>query len=317
MAKLNTKAASKTHRIIVYGAPKTGKTQLAGALAEHYKMIWVDLENGFETLFKLPEKQQSNIELISLPDSRDFPIAAETCLKMVRKGGLPITICEEHGKVACMVCRREEIRLSEESDTPEPEEGQDVHNSLFVDVEFGALGPDTIVVFDSLTQLSNSFIAHITKKQADDYKLEFDDWGNLGKLLDIFLSAIQIAKYNVIVISHEQEIEGENKKKSLTPVGGTKNYSRNVAKFFDHVVYAERKNRKHVFASGTDYATNILTGSRTDIKLEDAEEGEASLLAIFKPELFANTAKAGAKVAKPSAGGSSQAILDRLKNKNK
>ena len=290
--KLNKAKSSSTHRIIVYGAPKTGKTELVGKLSEYYKLIWVDMENGHETLFKLPEAWQERIELINLPDTRDYPIAAETCLKMVRKA---ITICNDHGKADCMVCKRAEAEV--------------------VAVDLAALGPDTVVVFDSLTQLSNSMIAHITKNQPDDYKLDYDDWGNLGKLLDVFLSALQQAKYNVVVISHEQEIEGENKKKSLTPVGGTRNYSRNVAKFFDHVIYAERKNRKHSFASSTQYATNILTGSRTDIVMEDS--AEPSLLAIFKPELYKNTKPTATNAATNAGAGAAgtKKILANLKNR--
>jgi len=261
MAKLSTKQHSATHRCLIFGPPKAGKTQLAGALAEYYNIIWVDMENGHETLFKLPVEWQERIELINLPDTRDYPIAIETVLKMV-KG--KVAICEEHGKVGCMLCKKDE--------------------KDFVDVDLPNLDHNSVVVFDSLTQLTNSAIAHITKNESDTYKLTYDDWGNLGKLLDIFLSKIQQAGYNVIVISHEVEAETEGKKKTLVPVGGTRNFSRNVAKYFDHVIYMERKNKKHVAASSTQYAMNILTGSRTDATLEDEES--PSLLPIFKPELY-------------------------------
>ena len=272
MAKLSTKQHSQTHRVLIFGGPKTGKSQLAGELSEYYNIIWVDMENGHEVLFKLPEEWQERIELINLPDTRSYPIAVETALKMV-KG--PVTICEEHGKVGCMICKRAEAEV--------------------VDVDLNSLDHNSVVVFDSLTQLSNSAIANITKNEADDYKLTYNDWGNLGKLLDIFLSHIQQAGYNVIVISHEVEAETEGKKKTLVPVGGTRNFSRNIAKYFDHVIYAERKNKKHVFGSSTQYATNILTGSRTDATIEDLEK--PSLLAIFKPELYADSS------AKKAAGG--------------
>ncbi|RLE97821.1 MAG: hypothetical protein DRJ63_08615 [Thermoprotei archaeon] len=304
MAKLSSKKTSQTHRCIIYGAPKTGKSLIAGKLAEHYNLIWFDLENGHETLFQLPEAWQERIELINLPDTRSYPIAIETVLKAV-KG--KVTICEEHGKVSCMLCKK----LGEEK-------------APVVTVDLPALGHESVVVFDSLTQLSNSAISFITKNQPDDYKLCFDDWGNLGKLLDIFLSHIQQAGYNVIVISHETEAETEGKKKTLVPVGGTRNFSRNIAKYFDHVIYAERKNRKHVFSSSTTYATTILTGSRTGVAIEEGEE--PSLLAIFKPELFAK-AKAKAKVAGAAGAGvpiqkatstsaaKASSILNRLKKK--
>jgi hypothetical protein len=262
MAKLNTKHASVIHRCIIYGGPKAGKTMLAGKLSEYYNIIWFDLENGHETLFQLPEAWQERIELIDIPDTRSFPMAIETCLKVVKQ---KCVICEAHGKVACMICQREEAPT--------------------VTVDLPAMKDlNTVVVFDSLTQLTNSAIAFITKSRPDDYKMEFDDWGNLGKLLEIFLSHIQQSGYHVIVISHEQEIVTEGKKAKLVPVGGTRNFSRNVAKYFDHVIYAEIKNRKHTFASSTTYATTILTGSRTGAVLD--AELEPSLLQIFKPELY-------------------------------
>jgi len=316
MAKLSTKSASKTHRILIFGGPKSGKSLLAGELAEFYNLIWFDLENGHETLFQLPTEWQERINLIELPDTRSYPIAIETCLKVI-KG--KVSICEEHGKVSCMICKRE--------------------NKEFIDIDLPHLGSDSIVIFDSMTQLTNSAIAHITKNQPDDYKLNYDDWGHLGKLMDTFLSHLQQANYNVIVISHEAEAETEGKKKTLVPVAGTRNFSRNAAKYFDHVIYAERKNRKHVFASSTQYATNILTGSRTGVVLE--QEDKASLLSIFKPELYApkkkevpksasasnnllGTARNGARANIPSnntlkkeRGEAAQDILARLKNRSK
>jgi len=290
MAKLSTLHSSRTHRVLLFGAPKSGKTQLAGELAEFYKLIWIDMENGHETLFKLPQEQQENIELIQLRDTPSYPIAIETVLKMIKEK--PVDICEAHGKVGCMICKREE--------------------APFVSVDLGNVPDDTIVVFDSATQLTTSAINNITKKEADDYKMKTDDWGHLAKLIEIFLSTIQNARYNCIVISHEIEAETEGKKRTLVPVAGSRNSSRNSAKAFDHVVYCERKNKKHVFASSTQYATNILTGSRTDVVMEGGEK--PSLLAIFKPELFpkleavtptgiTNNAKAGS-------------ILEKLKQKN-
>lgn len=297
MAKLNTLNHSPTHRVLIFGGPKTGKSQLAGELAEYYNLIWVDMENGHEVLFKLPEEWQKRIELIDLPDTRSYPIAIETVLKMV-KG--KVSICEVHGKCSCMVCARV---TKDNPDNP----------ASVVEVNLPTLGHEDVVVFDSLTQLSNSAIAFITKSEADDYKLDYNDWGNLGKLLDIFLSHIQQAGYNVIVISHEIEAETEGKKKTLVPVGGTRNFSRNIAKYFDHVVYAERKNKKHVFGSSTGYATNILTGSRTDAIMEGTDK--PSLLTIFKPELYpekkaTSPAKTGSKITTSNQKAGS--ILGRL-----
>ena len=309
MAKLNTKHASATHRVLIFGAPKSGKTQLAAQLAEYYNLIWVDMENGHGTLFKLPEPWQERIELIELKDTKQYPIAIETVLKML-KGA--VSICEEHGKVGCMICKREQLAAEKR----EEDEGVDLSSAFFIDVDVTSLGQDSIVVFDSLTQLTSSAVNNICKSQPDDYKMQTDDWGHLSKLIDIFATTIQQARYNIIAISHETEAETEGKKKTLVPVAGSRNSSRNISKAFDHVIYAERKNKKHVFGSSTGYATNILTGSRTDV-LMDGIEG-ASLLQIFKPELFkqaAQAAGAAPKLVTTSSNTKASDLLARMKNK--
>lgn len=259
--KLSQKTASKSHRVLLFGPPKSGKTQLAGELSKEFNLIWFDLENGVDTLLKLPSNQQERVDVISIPDTRSFPIAIETCLKVI-KGG-PVKICETHGKVSCAICTK--------------------NAGLFTDLELSTLGLDSIVVFDSLTQLTNSAIAYITKNQPDDYKLTYEDWGNLGKLMDTFLSHVQQAPFNIVCISHETEAEMEDGKTKLVPTAGTRNFSRNTAKYFDEVVYCEVKNKRHIAASSTLYSGNILTGSRTGIVLETATE--ASLVPIFKGEV--------------------------------
>ena len=209
---------------------------------------------------KLPADQQERIEVIAIPDTRSFPIAIETCLKAI-KGGKG-TVCEVHGKWNCMTCAKTPL---ETPATP---------------VCLSELPLDTIVVFDSLTQLTNSAISHITKNQPDDYKLDYEDWGNLGKLMDIFLSHVQQAGFHVVCISHETEAEMEDGKKKLVPTAGTRAFSRNTAKYFDEVIYCEVKNKRHVAGSSTTYNGNILTGSRTGTTLET--QGDASLISIFE-----------------------------------
>lgn len=259
--KLTQLQKSKSHRALLFGPPKSGKTKLAGELSKEFNLIWFDLEKGVDTLLQLPVEQQERIEVIQLPDTRSFPIAIETMLKVIK--GSKYEICEEHGKIGCALCKKD--------------------SKAFVSVELNALGLDTIVVVDSLTQLTNSAISHITKSQPEDYKLNYDDWGNLGKLMDTFLSHVQQAPFNVVCISHETEVEMEDGKQKLVPTSGTRNFSRNTAKYFDEVVYCEVKNKKHVAASSTTYNGNILTGSRTGTVLENILE--ASLIPIFKGEI--------------------------------
>lgn len=246
MTDLTKVQQSSTQRTLVFGAPKSGKSELVGKLSEKFNLIWFDCERGYTTLFKLPKAQQERINLVTVPDSRIYPIAAETWLKVIR--GDAGTICEKHGKWNCMLCKKDALPATE--------------------ICLRDTGNDTIVVFDSLTQFTNSCISNITKLQADDYKLEFDDWGQLAVLTDRFLSQVQAAPYNIVCITHESEVEMVNGQSKLVPTSGSSKSSRNTAKYFDHVVYCELVNGKHKFGSSTGYKASVVTGSRLDVSME-------------------------------------------------
>lgn len=256
--KLSQMTGTIEQRVCLFGPPKVGKTQIAGMLSEYYKILFLSLENGHVTLSKLPQEWQERIDVINIRDSRIYPIAIETVMKILK--GDECLVCVDHSKVKCPLCSRKP-------------------NALIDRVCLNEIGLDTIVVIDSLTQLTNSGIAHITKNQPDDYKLQLDDWGALKVLIDKALSQIQVAKYNVICISHEEEVKFEDGRTKIVPVAGSSNSSRNTAKYFDHVVYCNVVNKKHVVGSATDYSVSVLTGSRTDVKLEASKE--ATLLDIF------------------------------------
>ena len=259
--KLLDKADSGVNRVLVFGPPKAGKTELCARLAEYFNILYIDLENGWTVFKKLPKEWLERVEIISLPDTKDYPIAIESALKISK--GTPVTVCHEHGKVSCAIC----AKAGAPSDK----------------IELDSLDHSWIVVWDSLSQLANSAMNHITKEKDDDYKPEWTDYRIQGSLMDKFLSRIQQAAYNCICITHEIEAEMEDGRKKIVPIAGTREFSRNTAKYFDHVIYCEVKNKGHHFGSATTYGMSVLTGSRTDIAIENLET--ASLLAIFKPEV--------------------------------
>lgn len=249
--------------VLVYGPPKVGKTELVGELAKQgMNLIWFDLENGVTTLTKLPVEAQQRIELISIPDTKEFPIAVETIEKVIK--GNEVSICHEHGKVSCHVCKT----AGAESTT----------------VKLSGLDTNTVVVFDSITQLTASAISNIASNKArPDDKFEFADWTKLGLVMENFLSKIQQAKFHVVCISHETEAEMEDGKNRLVPVAGTRNFSRNTAKFFAHVVYAQVTLGKHKFTSSTTGLMSVSAGSRLGIVTETM--AAPSLISIFKNNL--------------------------------
>lgn len=261
-----TKAPSTTFQhILIYGPPKSGKTVKVGQLAKHFNLHWLDLDNGVQALAcpeNLDPAYMDNVDVIRLPDTRTFPVAVETILKIFTK--VPCKICWDHGVVNCISCVKNPA-------------------ALWSTVDLNKFTSKDILVIDHAAQLSDSAYNFITKGKGDEYKSDWDDWLRQGNILDRIFSAVQQAPFHVCVITHEMELEMEDKKKKLVPVCGTRNYSRTFAKFFDHVVYSELLNRKHKFSSSTTANIGILTGSRGNIKLEESPDVE--LDSMFKRAL--------------------------------
>lgn len=116
--------------------------------------------------------------------------------------------------------------------------------------------------------------------------MQYDDWGHLGKLMDIFLSHVQAAPFNVVCISHEAEVEMEDGKMKIVPVAGSRAFSRNSAKFFGHVVYSQVQLKAHKFTSTTTAMPHTIAGSRLDVATEKMDE--PSLIPIFESGIKTN-----------------------------
>jgi len=263
--KISELPQSTVHHIIVFGEPKSGKSTLAGTLAEAgYNLVWISMDNGHSVLHKLSRAAQERIELVRLPDTKDYPIAIETCLQIM-KGG-PTRICEQHGKVECATCKK-------------------VEGAGWVTVHLNAADSNTIHVFDHISQLATSCMNHINRKMSDEYKPTWEDYRVQGTLMDKFLSNIQQSPAHIVCIAHVCETEMEDGAKKLVPLVGTVPFSRTAGKYFDDMVHVGVSNKTHKVGSATTYSNNIVTGSRSDIKIEDAK-GEPSLAVFFgKPKV--------------------------------
>lgn len=258
--KLANKPRRKVQHVMVFGDPKTGKTTLAAKLAEAgYKLIWVSLDSGHEILWKLSDEAKANVELIEIPDTKEMPVGIVTCLQLI--SGALVSICDHHGVKDCGTCKAKK--------------------ASFTSVNFNNLEPDTIVVFDHVSQLASSAIAYITKGKSEEYKLDYDDWRTQGNYLSKFFTNVQQARYNIICLAHVLEAENDEGKKKLVPEVGTRNFSVGVGKYFDHIVYCTLNNMKHRFGSATTFMNSISTGSRSDVALEKMGD-EPSLLPIFE-----------------------------------
>lgn len=256
-------------KAIVYGPPKTGKTALVGKLASHFKLHWLDLENGIKTLLNpamLDPKYRENVNVINIPDHKLYPVAIDTVREIMRGGAKKI--CTNHGKVNCPLCAK-------------------VPDARWSEINLSEFGPGDILVIDSLTQLSNSAMNKSTLKEimkpgGEEYKATFHDYATQGALLDQVLSMIQVLDLNIVVISHEVESEMTDGKDKIVPMAGTRNFSKLSAKYFDSVIYCTLTNKVHRAYTNTDYATNVLTGSRVPVDIDNAKGAELSLLPLFK-----------------------------------
>ena len=259
---MNVDEFTATHtpskRVLVVGLTGSGKSTLALELTKYYKLHWIDIENGYETILKLPKEQRDNINLIHIPDSASFPIAANSLMSLFKsyKGD----ICDKHGKFACALCKKEGLSFSS--------------------IDMNTMdNTKEIVVLDTATQLSSSILAYNTKDKPVDYKPERDDWGSLRKHTEFFASQFQGCPGNLIVICHATEAELEDGKRKLVPQFGSAGMSANFGSKFSHIIYCEVVNRKHKYYSASTHSNNVLTRSRTDFRIEDMSE--PSLRPIF------------------------------------
>lgn len=259
-----------SRHVIVYGQPKTGKTELVGTLLKDWRLHWICLDGGVKTLLSESSGAKpylDNLEIYPIPDSQRFPVAIQSCLKIFKGGDCKI--CHTHGIVNCM-------------DKACKEEGAySVLNVDKLDVK------KDIVVVDHMTQLMDSVNNWnhkdaLAKDDFDSLKSNFDDYLKYGAMSDRFGSTWQSAPYNLIVISHEVSAKMENGTSKITPVGGTRNQSSDFARYFDDAVYTELVGGQYKAQVSAGDKTQVVLGSRTGKKLTPPKEGgRVSLLELF------------------------------------
>jgi len=259
-------------RVLIYGQPKSGKTMLAASIAKVKgikKVYWFDLENGSCTLLnpalELSSEDMGKIEVINLPDTKEFPIAIETMLKFCsHRGKGKLAICEAHGKVDCNQCKPKMVLgIAEVAQTTE--------NKSVLVPSLSQLGATDCVVIDSLSQLGDSAFEAALRTTAGD-KSAYAKYGEQGRLLSNLLGMLQQARTNIICTTHVTVNEAEDtKKETVIPLCGTRNLSLKVSKYFSTVVYLNLELKKFKVGSSPDYKINIIAGDRLGVKLESLD----------------------------------------------
>lgn len=262
-----SKTANAARHICVYGSPKTGKTELIGGLAKQFHLWVLDLDGGTKTWARKDSAAApylDNIEVFRLPDTQMYPIAIETVLKVL-KGG-ECKICHAHGKVDCPVCKK---------DMPD----------AFSAINVSTMDPaKDVLVIDNYSTLMDSCLNYLKRAELakDDFSTEWADWRKQGGMSDRICSTIQNARFNVVIATHETNSVQEGGGKKIAPIGGTRNFSADFAKYWDDIVYTELVNGKYRALCDAADKSSIILGSRTGKKLQDDKGNQLGLLELFK-----------------------------------
>jgi hypothetical protein len=259
--------AKPNHSILLYGRPKTGKTRLVGTAAkipELKRIVFVDLENGAETLthMGLSEQELDKIDLIKLPDTRDNPIGIVTLLKMFSSKD-DVLICHNHGKIGCVECKDPKM------------------NTVF---NLRKLTHNDLLIIDSGSQLGDSALNLACAGMDITFKPGFTEFGTASKYLGDLLSTMQQAYFtNFVMVSHEIAIEEEHngvKKDVIFPLVGSRNFCQKVGKYFGTIAHVEIKMSKHIAGSSSTFRSDCITGSRLNAKMESAKEPDMRSILI-------------------------------------
>ena len=245
----------KPQTVLIYGAPKTGKSALAATLATKYDLVWLDIDKGAQVLFTaVPKERWANIQLVEIIDDNDNPRAIKTMSKLV-KSKTPVSFCAEHGEIMCPTCTVKKLPAQ-------------------LTIDPTKLTTKTVLVIDSLSRLSDSAMAHALGLQGDMKftKKEYSHYDNQGLLLKGILTLAQYMKCHVVMISHEEELAHEDGTKKITPIAGTRNFARRVAGYFDHVIYTSLRNKKYCISSLGTSDIKVQAGNRNNIDIKSVAD---------------------------------------------
>ena len=260
----------QTHRLLIYGAPGSGKTWAIGGLAATHKLHYISLENGHKTLLN-PEcvapEFRKNITIYEMLDSPETPIAASSLDYLFLKS--KANLCDEHGRNDCPLCLKDKKSFSV--------------------LDFSTLGANDIVVIDSLTQWAESISHRIAPDT--DAKKEFDYYRLVGLHLSRGLGRIQLLnKFSIIVISHEGEVtaagvvDSIDAPQKIGPAGGTRSFARNNARYFDGAYYCHVMNKSHRMQSSSTASISVISKDRSGFDASKFKDPKDALFNLFNPK---------------------------------
>lgn len=268
----------EVEHVIIYGPSGTGKTTLAGLLAEFFNLLWFDGDKGMTALINnLPPELLKRIIPIKIPDNTMNPIMVSTMLRVIT--GRQTWICYEHGSAMCPYCQSTEKQK--------------------MYVALNELPKNWVAVMDSQTQFVASAMA-LTYYKINPLQLgkDVDEfwrpekgqgyafWGGMRNITEKFGNYMKDLNCQFVSISHDLEVtEGSGENEHVVgkvPIAGSENASINFARYFGTEVYAKVVNHKHIFITSSTYSNLEQTKSRSNVKLE--EQKVPSLIHVFRPK---------------------------------
>ena len=278
MPSLDSVSTEYPHTL-VYGESKVGKTRLVGRLAKTRKLVIADNEGSTKTLLdplNLDPAYKNNVNVLTLPDSKNFPISSVMVRKML---GMPynsvFNFCHAHTNHNCPKCKATGKPFSPFS------------------IQKDVIDQNAILVIDTISQMTSSFIEYIRRDPKNPYdtnianlawenpasiakfndgeKLDWDKWNELGNLCFEILKGIQAAPFEIIAITHPIMAVYEDGTKKITPSMGTDKFSTKVANHFDNVVYGYISIGKYKWISQPDLS-GAVAGCRTPVDISALDE---------------------------------------------
>jgi len=218
--------------VLIFGGPKTGKTEFAGTWAEAGDVLYIDSDDGILTLrtsSRIPVNLKENIYFVPVSDKSADP--------HVKQPIGWITIREVVKSLA--------------------------NTGAYADIE-----PKTVVI-DSLTTASDyalSYTLHVNKHTGQQPTLP--DWGRqMREITELITEARALNKINFICIAHEQYAKDELSGKVWCIPLVTGKLAHRMGLYFDEVYYAHIRamGDKHEYKLNTKGSGLITAGSRFDL----------------------------------------------------
>lgn len=273
MSKLKRKDSPSSGATCLYGEPGAGKTALALDLANHgFNVHLLDLEHGSDVAQIVVEDENfSNVDIYEINDGPTNPNAIKLVSRILNCSG-EISFCVKHSRTICKECEKD--------------------GGEFEHINAKEFSSNEVLVIDSATQLISSAVTHSSgaRKVLESKKLDWDNWNDLGQLMDFVFAKAQKANFPVIFIAHELTIPLPDGSQKLSPIGGTLNYSRNFTRFFNNVIRCSVKNGTHRLQSLPKDNTKAKAKNRFNLDINECENGLADILKP-SPDLLAKARK--------------------------